>query len=78
MTLSKSIDQLNQLQDLDLNTNRIQDLPLELTRLNQLKRLDIRNNNLGELPSEVRRKYTQPEPVFDFLRQLQAKGSDRI
>ncbi|MGI0494439.1 leucine-rich repeat domain-containing protein [Alkalinema pantanalense CENA528] len=78
IVLPESIDQLNQLKELDLNANKIQDLPLELTHLNQLKKLDIRNNNLGQLPLEVRRKYTQPEPVFNFLRQLKAEKSNKI
>jgi GTPase SAR1 family protein len=76
--LPEAIGQLNQLRVLILNNNKLLMLPLELTQLKELKKLDIRDNNLGELPPEIRRKYTQPGPVFNFLRQLQEEGSDRI
>jgi internalin A len=76
--LPQSIGQLNKLKELILSDNKLLTLPQELTKLTQLKKLDIRNNDLGELPPEVRRKYTQPAPVFNFIRQLQEEGSERI
>jgi Leucine-rich repeat (LRR) protein len=78
IALPKAIAQLNQLRELILNDNKLSTLPLELTQLTQLKKLNIKNNNLIELPPEVKRKYTQPGPVFKFLRQLQEEGSARI
>ncbi|AFY99750.1 COR domain-containing protein [Calothrix sp. PCC 6303] len=76
--LPESIGQLNKLKELILYDNKLLTLPQELTKLTQLKKLDIRNNDLGELPPEVKRKYTQPAPVFNFIRQLQEEGSERI
>ncbi len=77
-TLPEAIRQLKNLQSLELQENKLVTLPPILTNLSQLRRLDIRGNNLGELPPKARKKYTQPEPVFNFLRQLHEEGTERI